>query len=421
MSIKIEDLCPSFPSIDNATFRRKVYEACTLFATENYDVLRKTQSEDMVPSEKFYTLEDQVKDVKTTIKTSGPPKKKRTPIRKSSKPGVKKPDIDTDVEYNKDVAKEEKKASVRKTYPIIFNRNAKTTIDFIIGRFLWEVYSIEPDDCDADDFPDAKSETAHFILEHVVTDFDNKCNVSQLIINSVKVFQPNKIISNSHGLDKEIRSKFGEHLVSGSFANVSADYLTEFLKLLMIYFSNKFWLEKSQTVNIKTFDTVLRYIELVIPLTCNTVSNGLLEDIYNYDKLVNPVKPASDKDDNKSDKKSPKEEADKKKADKKPTKEEADKKPTKEEADKKPTKEEADKKKADKKPPKEESYKKKADKKPPKEESYKKKADSEDGSHKKVSPKRPTRSLKKNKSESDESNEESDEPIDYDEEYPQSE
>jgi hypothetical protein len=369
---------------------------------ENYDVLRKTRSEDVFPSEKFYILEDLVKDVKTTRNTSGPPKKKRTPVRKSTNPIINKPDVVTDDEDNKDDAKEEKKASVRKTYPLILNRNAKSTIDFIVGRFLWEVYSIEPDDCDADDFPESKTETEQFILEHVVTDFDNKCNISQLIINSVRVFHPNKIISNSHGLDKEMRSKFGEHLASGSFAHVSADYLTEFLKLLMIYFSNKFWLEKSQTVNIKTFDTVLRYIELVIPHTCNTVSNGLLEDIYHYDKLVNPVKPSSDKEDKKADKKPPNKTVDNKTVDNKTV---GNKK-----LDKKPPNKTVAKKTVDKKT---------VDKKLPKEKTYKK-SDSEDESSKKGTPKKPTISFKNNKSGPEDSNEEADEEPEYDEEYSQS-
>jgi hypothetical protein len=412
MSIKIEDLCPSFPSIDNAPFKRKVYEACTIFAMENYDVLRKTQSEDMFPSEKFYTLEDQVKCVKITRKTSSLPKKKRIPIRKSNKPVVEKPDVVTDDEDNKDDAKEENKSSVRKIYPLILNRNAKSIIDFIVGRFLWEVYSIEPDD--VDDFPDSKTETEQFILEHVVTDFDNKCNISQLIINSVKVFQPNKIISNSHGIDKEIRGKFGEHLASGSFANVSADYLTEFLKLLIIYFSNKFWLEKSQTVNIKTFDTILRYIELVIPITCNTVSNGLLKDIYNYDKLVNPIKSSSDKDNKKSD--------NKKSDNKKSSSDKDNKKSDNKKSDnKKSDNKKSDNKKSDNK----KSDNKKSDKNPPKEKSDEN-SDSEDESPKKVIPKRSTRSSKKNKSEHDNSDEESgdeepDETGEFDAEYPQSE
>ena len=107
MSIKIEELCPSFPSIDNAAFRRKIYETCSLFAMENYDILRKTQSEDMFPSEKFYTLEDQTKGVKTTKKSNIPPKKKRTPIRKSTKSTVVEHEENTDEE---DSHKEEKKS-----------------------------------------------------------------------------------------------------------------------------------------------------------------------------------------------------------------------------------------------------------------------------------------------------------------------
>jgi hypothetical protein len=304
MSIVLkEDLVESFPNLEAPVFKRKIYDSCMLYAMENYKILRERFDQDMFPSESYYTIEDQLKDAKS-VRASGPPKKKRTPVRRSSRSAT----VDTESavkpkrskgkgkdkgkssedELDEKAAPVEKKKS--KSYPIIFNKNARTYIDFIVSRFLWELFSIESDD----EWPENKEDIENFALTHAPENF-MRCNITQLIIHSVRIFQPSKRIPNSHGLDRELRNKFDEYLNNATVSNFASTYITDFLKVLSLFFSNKFWLEKSQTVNLKYFETVLRYIELTIPVECKTVSSGLASEMIQYDSLVNPVKTPSEK------------------------------------------------------------------------------------------------------------------------------
>lgn len=304
-----EDLVESFPNLEAPVFKRKIYESCMLYAMENYKILRERFDQDMFPSKSYYTIEDQLKGAKPVC-ASGPPKKKRTPVRRSSRSvtvdtePVVKPKRSKGKGKGKDKGKgkgkssedelDEKAAPVErkksKSYPIIFNKNARTYIDFIVSRFLWELFSIESDD----EWPENKEDIENFALAHAPENF-MQCNITQLVIHSVRIFQPSKRIPNSHGLDRELRNKFDEYLNNATVSNFASTYITDFLKVLSLFFSNKFWLEKSQTVNLKYFETVLRYIELTIPVECKTVSSGLASEMIQYDSLVNPVKTPSEK------------------------------------------------------------------------------------------------------------------------------
>jgi hypothetical protein len=294
-----EDLVESFPNLETPVFKRKIYDSCMLYAMENYKILRDCFDQDMFPPESYYTIEDQLKGTKP-VHVSGPPKKKRTPVRRSnkninvdtepivkSKKGKSKDKLSEDESDEKNTSVEKKKS---KSYPIIFNKNARTYIDFIVSRFLWEIFSIESDDT----WPENREDIENFVLEHAPENF-MKCNITQLVIHSVRIFQPSKRITNSHGLDRELRNKFDEYLNNATVSNFASTYITDFLKILSMFFSNKFWLEKSQTVNIKYFETVLRYIELTIPVECKTVSRGLADEMIQYDLLINPVKTTIDK------------------------------------------------------------------------------------------------------------------------------
>jgi hypothetical protein len=372
MSIEITDICPKFTSIDNASFKRKVYDSCLLFAMENYNNLKKSYSQDNFPSQIYYNLEDRLKNDKTTQKIVGPPKKKRNPVTKSQTKDLDSEDNGDSSKSTSSESKSPEKLKAKK-YPLTLNRSAKSMIDFIINRFLWEVYHIEPSN--DEECPESKIDIEKYILEHVCSDFTKNCNISELIIYSVKAFQPSKIIVESYGLDKELRAKFDEHVDNGSFTNVIAEYTTDFIKLIMIFFTNRFWLEKTQTVNIKIFETVMRYLELSIPVSCKTVSKGLMNDMLDYDKLINPAKISDKAPDKKAlDKKAP----DKKALDKKaPDKKALDKKaPDKKAPDKKaPDKKAPDKKAPDKKAPNKKAPNKKSPDK--KEESDEEESDNE--------------------------------------------
>jgi hypothetical protein len=262
----------------------------------------------MFPSDKYYTLDDHnngIKTIKKTIKkTVTQPKKKRSSVHINEiitkKKEIKTSEEETDEEPDEVVEEEPTEKETldkerKKSNPLTFNRNAKSLIDFIIGRFLWEIFYIEPD---GEDYcPETKSEIEEYILNAIENDWSRTCNVTQLIIHSVKSFQPSKIITNSYGLDKELRTEFDKHITNTSFASFAAGYTMEFMKLLSLFFSNRSWLEKSQTINIKIFETVLRYIEMSIPVSCKTVSKGLMAEIFQYDAIVNPIKTKESKTD----------------------------------------------------------------------------------------------------------------------------
>lgn len=296
MDVELNNLCPEFSSITSASYKRKVYDTCVLYAMAHYEMLKKSTKNDMFPDTKYHTLEEQLAGAKTVKKTIGPPRKKRTPVRKIPSKNVVNVDIESVDEKNKNDEKTNKKEK-RKAYPIVFNKNVKTVIDFIIGRFLWEIYFIEPDT--DEQCPESKQDIETYILTGISNEWERDCNISQLIIHSVNKLFPSKILSNSYELNKELRIKFDDHLENTAFSSFAAEYLTEFLKILMLFFSNRFWLEKTQTVNIKNVETILRYIEFVIPIDCKTVSHGLVDDLIQYDQIINPVKVSSKPSSNK--------------------------------------------------------------------------------------------------------------------------
>ena len=296
MSSQLQEIYPTFTSIDTQQFKKKVYDACLLFAMESYNNLKETHSEDMFPANKYYTLKDQIKEPKNVEKPAGPPRKKRNPVTKISETVSKKNTQPASKPVETETTEPpENKPEKRKTYPLILNRDAKLMIDFIINRFLWEIYYGEP--CQDEECPEAKSDIERYILKSARDDFIKDFNISELIIYSVKIFNPSKIITESYGFDKELRIKFGDHITNTTFANVAAEYMNDFIKLLMLFFSNRFWFEKAQTVNGKIFETILRYIELSIPAECQTISKGLINEMNEYTKLTVP-----DKAKNKSDK-----------------------------------------------------------------------------------------------------------------------
>ena len=275
---------------------------------ENFEKLRAASKVDTRPSEKYYTLEEQLKGLsvgKPSRKALALPRKKRSPVIKND-PNESDDDDNDEDNTPEEVPEEKKEERKKKSYALSYNRQAKIVIDFILNRFIWEIYSIEPDE--SDDSPETKDDIAEYILENITTAFASTCNITQLIINSVKSYNPGTIITNSHGLDKEIRPNICKIFNNANFGNVVTDYLIDFLKLLMLFFSNHFWLEKTCTISLNSFATVLRHIELIIPADCSTISKGLLDDIITYETLISASrpnkKPAESKAESKTDGKS---------------------------------------------------------------------------------------------------------------------
>jgi hypothetical protein len=318
-----EDFIGNFSVIESTSFRKKIYEACLLMSMEHYEILKKNYEQDRFPADKYYNLATKNSNEKEVKIRTGPPKKKRNPVKKNYTDAndadandadandadtndadtndadtndADTNDADTnDADTNDadaDDAKDATEKKKNKTYPIIFNKDAKVMLDFICSRFLWEIYSIDTED----EWPESKEDVVTFALNNAHTNFP-KGNITKLIITSVASMQPSKIIPKSYGIDKEIRSKFDAYLDNVSVSDMVSTYLTGFLKLLCLYFTNRFWSEKTQTVNMKIFETVLRYIELSIPVNSNTVSFGLVAEMNQYKELVNtpPDKKSDDK------------------------------------------------------------------------------------------------------------------------------
>ena len=265
-----EDFAESFPSIEKPVFKKEVYRSCVLYTIQQYDILKTKYNLDNFPSNKYYTIDD--------LKKSNSKKEKKTPKKRS--PVQQHSDNDE----SSDEKKVESKPKIKKSYSISFNKNAKTIIDFIVARFLWEIYSIEAAR------PEDVNKIKEFILENVPKSFEY--NITQLIINSVDIYKPSEKITDNTDVNKEMHDRFNENLNNNKLSKVATTYMIGFLKLICIFFANRFWLEKTQTVNIKIFETILRYIELSIPSECDTISGGLLFDIYKYDSIVNKTKRA---------------------------------------------------------------------------------------------------------------------------------
>ena len=274
------DLVASFPNLEANVFKRRIYDVCVKYVMFNNKILKEKLSVDRYPADTYYTIDDQINVCKPS-KTIVPAKKKRTPVKRNttSTDILELNDISKNSDDEKDVIPEKKKA---KSYPIIFNKNAKNYIDFIISRFLWEIFSIDS----SDKWPETMDDIELYVLKHSKENF-TKCNITELIIYSVKAFHPSNIITDSYGIDRELRIKFDEYLNKPNVSNFASIFITDFLKLLALFFSNNFWLEKAQTVNIKYFENALRYIELSIPVDCNTISDGLLSEINLYDSIMN--------------------------------------------------------------------------------------------------------------------------------------
>ena len=363
------DLVESFSNLESASFKKKIYDICMIFAMETNSTMSKSFDYVKYSPDLYYTIDDMINGKKSG--KVGPPKKKRTPIRRK---GAKKSEIPDAVDGGE--SKEEPIKKKNKSYPIMFNRNAKCLIDFIVSRFLWEIYSIESED----GYPETKDDLITFILEQAPTNFPQG-NITELILNVVPVYRKSFRHKNTYDLDRLMRGKFDTHLNNSPVSNLAASYMVDFLKILSMTFANRFWLERSQTVNIKTFETVLRQLEFLIPVEAKTVSYGLMTDMIMYDRLVYPVKTAAEKKKDKEDK----EKVKTKKLEEEKAKElEGDPENSKEKGSKK----ESSKKKGSKK----ESSKKKSSKK----ESSKKKGS------KKVSKRRPKKELDDEADEGDE-------------------
>jgi hypothetical protein len=299
---RTEDFTETFANMETQSFKNRIYETCELFAMEYHKLLSSSYGINPFPSETFHTIDEREIKIFT-----GPPKKGsgdihiRLPITEQTKPKkarTNKKDerkSDKNEESKADSSSEDSdKAPTRKAKAqMVFNRNTKTYIDFIISRFLWEIYSIG--------YPIINNTTnitdINYVLDEVPKIF-TECNITSLVIQSVKVFQPNDILPDSYGLDRELRYRFDEYTNNITLSDFAAKSIVNFLKLLIMVLANKIWDEKSRNINADYCICALRFIGLSVPNSNRNISK-LLREIYEYDAIINVAKPkADDKADN---------------------------------------------------------------------------------------------------------------------------
>ena len=288
-------LIGDFPKITAPGFKKKVYNACILFSIDNYRYINKVYDEDHFPKYKYYTVSDLYSS-------------KAEPVKKNKK------------SENKEENEEENKKT-KKSYPIVFNKDAKILIDFIVSRFLFEIKTIY-DDIKLDD----KKEIYGFTLAHI-SEYFPISNITELILHSTGIFKPGNRIVESYGVDKELQNKFNEYLPDTNISGFAVSYLLDFLKLLCMYFTNALWFEKTQTVNIKLFQSIILDIEMAIPSCCKTASRGLLGEMLQYNNLLcaKPDSTAEETKDNNTDDDAPIPDSNKTESKEKPKKEKATK------------------------------------------------------------------------------------------------
>ena len=206
-TVDIKNIKPEFSSLDQKSFKKKIYDTCVIYAN-NYSEFIKNK-----------ITNNESKESKESCASD-----------------------DTSKKIN-----------------ITFRPDVKNGIDFIIGRFLWEIYYAETP---IEKQFDSKNYIEDYVLNTIVTDWSKRhsCNITQLIIHSVNSFKPSRILTNSNNLNIEITNKFKDYITNESLLNFVSGYITDFIKLLSIFFSNCVSLEKSKSINIKTFETSLRYI-----------------------------------------------------------------------------------------------------------------------------------------------------------------
>jgi hypothetical protein len=175
--------------------------------------------------------------------------------------------------------------SKSKTSPISLNKHAKSHLDFIVNRFLWEIYSID-DDINIFDETFTPSEIVEYISEKVSIKFTTG-NITELIISSVSAINPDSVIKENYHLYNEIRYKFGIYISSLNLNHVASIILTKFIKLLAIMISTQQWYSKTKTVDVSVFEIVLNNLYLTVTNFNYRSRNQLLHEMSIYSSLHN--------------------------------------------------------------------------------------------------------------------------------------
>ena len=218
------------PNIRKAAFKKKIYDTCTVYALCHYKKLSETHDVDRFPSNKFY------KKIQNTKKD------------------------------------EEKSNDKKRVYPITFGKVAKTYIEFMISRFLWEISSIET----SEEYPTSNTELKKFILDNLPKNLEY--NVTEIIIKSSNCMNGFKI-NVSDDLKHDCISKFNEILNNMILSDLLASHFTDFLKCIILLITSRIWLEKSHSVNDKIIGCTIMQIELITGCSVFTFIKNEVEKI----------------------------------------------------------------------------------------------------------------------------------------------
>jgi hypothetical protein len=271
------------------------------------------------PSSKFILLEDKLKGGSSgkTVKTKGSstskPTKKRLPIKRGQKKVAEteedkeekeveetkdsdEENEDTKSSKNEDEAddKSESSKSKSKKNIVTINRNGKTYLQFIVTRFVDELYSttekLKLNDEDA---------FAQFVMKNISKDIGSQ--LARVVVCTVDRFKDTVADMSDNNFNKDITNKFVEYFEDRSnIASQTGEYLMKYFQLIATIIGNEAWVSSSKGVNGVTIERAMRILNLgnyEYMVKKNYISNdesdygltcGVLRDAREFDRLINP-------------------------------------------------------------------------------------------------------------------------------------
>jgi hypothetical protein len=285
-----EVMMSKFEKLDTS-FKNGVYHSFTTFIIHNFDILKQSTATDKFPNESFVNIQDR----KEVVEVHDMPARKNDPntvingkipksIAKIKSTAVNKKKMNL-TPKNKEEELTPKIKSKSKTNPISLNKHTKLYLDFIVNRFLWEIYSID-DNVNIFDETFTPSEIVGYISEKVSIKF-TKGNITELMVSSISAINPDGVIKENYHLYNEIRYKFDIYISNLNLNHVASIILTKFIKLLAIMISNQQWYSKTKTVDASVFEIVLNNLYLTVSNFNYHSRNQILHELSIYSSLHN--------------------------------------------------------------------------------------------------------------------------------------
>lgn len=225
----------------------KVSECMLLYGIENIDRLRNFSAEDAFPIEKYYTLNEKIEH------TRGDGEKKKTPFN--------------------------------------ISRSSKIIIQWLCGRFVWEVTNIDTRSYHS-------NKNSEFILNGV-QELEN--NISEIIVHTTEKIQISNLIKNSHGLVQEFMIKIGPYIDNIDLNFYVSKTLVQFIKIIAYILSNSFWFNNTRTIGERNFKAALACCDIYHSDNAKSFNDGLINELNDFIKYAMERAPRKQKDESKED------------------------------------------------------------------------------------------------------------------------